>query len=146
MDTVRPVPSSTDRAARVALREPLTSDGFVDGAWWPHSRDLTVELPLLLAAPELGDRGITRLSFNLVEWDAAPRRLVVAGRRIRLGGFNTADAHTVRLADTWGRERIDLVLIAPDTETNVAHRIMELSVDNDEFRRPARILSEATES
>lgn len=36
---------------RLRTKPKAPTTGYVDGAWWPRSRDLAVELPALLAVP-----------------------------------------------------------------------------------------------
>jgi Family of unknown function (DUF5994) len=36
---------------RLRLRPKALTTGYVDGVWWPRSRDLAAELPALLAVP-----------------------------------------------------------------------------------------------
>ena len=48
--------------------------GHVAGAWWPHSDELSKELPDLLAvlSVRLGD--VARVTYHLDEWAKAPRK------------------------------------------------------------------------
>jgi len=61
-------------APRLRLKPEAPTTGYVDGAWWPHSRDLTAELPTLL--PALTDRlgRIEHVTYSLTTWPPAPRR------------------------------------------------------------------------
>ncbi|RDI34786.1 DUF5994 family protein [Lentzea flaviverrucosa] len=108
---------------RLRLRPNALSAGHVDGAWWPRSRDLAAELPALLAvlAVRLGD--IPRVSYNLTEWDTAPRQIAVGGVRVRLGGFWSRPPHTVDVV-AGDRRRLTLLLVPPDTDPSAAHRSM----------------------
>ena len=65
-------------------------------------------------------RNVTRVSYNLEFWDAAPRRIEVEGRVVRLGGFRRQSPLLLSLVDTWGREHIDLLVIPPQTDVDVA--------------------------
>src|SRR3712207_9526424 len=66
---------------RVSLRD-TAGDGSspFDGAWFPRSRDLAVELPELIA--ELDRRGVRveRFTYPLDAWSAVPRKLAVQGQ------------------------------------------------------------------
>jgi hypothetical protein len=115
--------SRTATASRVGFRQPVSSAGFLDAAWWPRSRDLAAELPALMTVLWTAGRDVTRVTYNLHAWDTAPRRMQIEGRSVRLGGFASSDPVTVRLSDPWGRERIDVLVIAPDTAPDVAERI-----------------------
>ena len=108
---------------RLRLRPKAPTQGFVDGAWWPRSRDLVAELPALIAvlAVRLGD--IPRVSYNLTEWDTAPREVGVGGVRVRLSGFWSRPMHTVDVI-AGDRTRITLLLVPPDAEPFAAHQAM----------------------
>src|SRR5918994_4022842 len=73
---------------RVSLRD-NAGDGAsaFDGAWFPRTRDLAVELPELIA--ELDRRGlrVERFTYPLDAWTPVPRKLVVQDRLVRTGGF-----------------------------------------------------------
>ena len=137
-------PRSTQRA-RITFRQPVSGTGFIDAAWWPRSRDLSAELPPLLDVLWTAGREITRITYNLAAWEPAPRRLPIEGRTVRLGGFATSDPLTVRLSDAWGRERFDLVVIAPDTEPGVAQRALLLAGEADGPYRAEEILARAAD-
>jgi hypothetical protein len=64
-----PASPTTDR---LSLKPESATTGFVDGAWWPASRDLAAEVSSLIAA--LADRAgaVERISYNLDAWDAVP--------------------------------------------------------------------------
>ncbi|SMC53697.1 DUF5994 family protein [Lentzea albidocapillata] len=108
---------------RLRLRPNALSTGHVDGAWWPRSRDLAAELPALLTvlAVRLGE--IPRVSYNLTEWDTAPRQIAVRGVRVRLNGFWSRPAHTVDVI-AGDRRCLTLLLVPPDTEPSAAHHAM----------------------
>lgn len=112
-----------DRMVRLSVKPPLPVTGFVDGAWWPRSRDLSRELPALLA--ELNERldGIERVSYHLGDWGPTPRRISADGLVVRLGGFRFQHAGTV---DVLGpRMRVTLLVIPPTTSPKVAEKVLE---------------------
>jgi len=113
-----------DGAARIRFRQPVSTGGYVDAAWWPRSLDLTAELPALLDVMWTAGREISRVTYSIAGWAAAPRRLQVEGRMVRLGGFAASDPLTIRLADAWGTERIDILVIPPATDPEIAHRAL----------------------
>ncbi|HEX7309411.1 DUF5994 family protein [Lentzea sp.] len=112
---------------RLRLRPKALTTGYVDGAWWPRSRDLAAELPALLAvlAVRLGD--IPRVSYTLADWGMAPRQIAVDGVRVRLSGFWSRPAHTLDLV-AGDRRRIALLVVPPDTESSAAHHTMMSAV------------------
>lgn len=109
-------------ALRLCLKPKAPTTGFVDGGWWPRSRDLAVELPGLLAV--LGARlgRIERVSYHLGDWDPTPARLRVEDGVVRLGGFAMQHADTVDvLAD---RQRVTLLVVPPNTSEEAAHEAL----------------------
>ena len=115
---------------RLRLRPKALTTGYVDGAWWPRSRNLAAELPALLAvlAVRLGE--IPRVSYNLVEWDTAPRQIAADGLRVRLSGFWSRPAHTVDVV-AGNRRRLTLLLVRPDTEPSAAHHVMMCAAERE---------------
>jgi hypothetical protein len=112
---------------RVSLRADA-GDGAsaFDGAWFPRSRDLGVELPELIA--ELERRGIRveRFTYALDAWAPAPRKLVVAGRTVRTGGFRSMNAQVVCLTWDGGTRRADLLVVPPETDVLTGARALRL--------------------
>ncbi|MFS8096942.1 DUF5994 family protein [Lentzea alba] len=115
---------------RLRLRPKALTAGYVDGAWWPRSRDLAAELPALLAvlAVRLGE--IPRVSYNLTEWESAPRQIAAEGVRVRLSGFWSRPAHTVDVV-AGDRRRLTLLVVPPDTEPSAAHHVMMRAAQRD---------------
>ena len=139
------VASSSERPARISFRQPVSPDGFIDAAWWPRTLDLTNELPQLMDVLWTASREITRITYNVTAWNPAPRRMKIEGRMVRLGGFATSDTNTVRLSDAWGRERIDILVIAPDTDPAIAERALLIAGQTDNPYRAADILARAAD-
>ena len=108
---------------RLRLRPKAPTTGYVDGAWWPRSRDLAAELPALLAvlAVRLGE--IPRVSYNLTEWDTAPGQISADGVRVRLSGFWSRPEHTLDVI-AGNRQRLSLLVVPPDTDPSAAHHTM----------------------
>ena len=131
------------QAARISFRQPVAGTGFIDAAWWPRTLDLTAELPLLLDVVFSAGRDINRITYNSTAWQPAPRQMQIEGHKVRLGGFATGDPLTVRLSDAWGRERIDILVIAPDTDPSVADRAMQIASSADDPYRAEEILERA---
>ncbi|MPZ84558.1 MAG: hypothetical protein GEV28_30895 [Actinophytocola sp.] len=106
--------------------EPTPGDhGFVDGAWWPRSRDLVAELPTLLAALAVRLGEIQRMAYNLAEWEPARRHLDNGGHRVRLGGFHSQGTNTIDVTGSGGH-RVTLLVVPPETAA-VNARAMSLA-------------------
>jgi hypothetical protein len=136
-------PSSSADATRISFRQPVSTAGYIDAAWWPRSWDLSAELPALLDVFWTAGRDINRITYNLGAWDTAPRRMQIQGRTVRLGGFATSDPLTVRLSDAWGVERVDVLVIAPNTDPGIAQRTMALASRSASTSRADEILAQA---
>ena len=57
---------------RLKLKPKAPHSGHVDGAWWPHSTDLTAELPDLLSVLSVRLGPIGRAIYNVSEWATPP--------------------------------------------------------------------------
>ncbi|MFI7680915.1 DUF5994 family protein [Actinophytocola sp. NPDC049390] len=124
-------PAATPAEQSLRLRMKPSTDttrhaGYVDGGWWPRTRDLSDELPALLAA--LTDRlgTIERVAYRITEWAPAARRIDNDGRRVKLGGFHHQGANTVDVSGSSGT-RVTLLVIPPDTGTRDAEAIARTS-------------------
>ncbi|MFE7901741.1 DUF5994 family protein [Streptomyces sp. NPDC057424] len=116
-----------DRAPGLPVRLSLTSKttlaGQLDGAWWPYSRDLTAELPPLVAALDEPWGHITRVTVNPSRWPVIPHEVAVDGRSVHVGWFTEQDADKlILLSYTVGRW--DLLVIPPTTDPAAAARLM----------------------
>src|SRR3954469_5429797 len=112
---------------RVSIRE-NAGDGAspFDGAWFPRTRDLAVEVPELIA--ELDRRGVRveRFTYALDAWSPVPRKVVVQGRTVRTGGFRSMDPGVVCLTWAGGLRRADLLVVPPETDVLTGARALRL--------------------
>ncbi|MFI2630426.1 DUF5994 family protein [Streptomyces collinus] len=127
MTTILARTTLRDRAPGLPVRLSLTPKtapaGQLDGAWWPHSRDLTAELPPLVAALDEPWGRITRVTVNPGRWPVIPREVAVDGRSVHVGWFTEQDADKlILLSYTVGRW--DLLVIPPETDPAAAGRLM----------------------
>ncbi|MFD7660761.1 DUF5994 family protein [Actinosynnema sp. NPDC059797] len=136
---------STDlsRAAlRLRLKPVAPHRGHVDGAWWPSSRELPVELPGLLDA--VADRigAVNRVVYASTFWGSSPNRLELGGRVVALEGFAALDTDTVHLTGD-DQRRIDLLVVPPEAFGAAADRAMAGASSPDNDHLPAAILATA---
>ncbi|WP_442814819.1 DUF5994 family protein [Streptomyces sp. NBC_01298] len=97
--------------------------GQLDGAWWPRSRDLSAELPALIAALAEPWGRITRVTVNPTRWPLIPHKVPVAGHTLRVGWFTEQDPDKlILLSYTVGRW--DLLVVPPQTAPASAARLM----------------------
>lgn len=115
-------------AIRLELLEPEPHHGTaLDGAWWPRSTSLGAELPVLVSRLRRTGIRITRAAYHPAAWDPAPSMVDVAGRAVRLSWFRNMDAHLINLRGSNG-ERIDLLVVPPETAQTTAAQAMMLAV------------------
>jgi len=115
----------------------------LDGAWWPRSRELAREVPLLAAEfAELGVR-VTRLVYHPALWLIAPSKVHVSGRTVHLGWSREIDPNLVTL-QTLGDDRIELLVIPPEATADVAARASEAAAEPRNDQSPTDVLSNAS--
>ncbi|MFI5867506.1 DUF5994 family protein [Streptomyces sp. NPDC051546] len=120
-----PVPAAAapPRPARLVLTPKTALAGQLDGAWWPRSRDLEAELPVLAAALAEPWGRITRVTVNPSRWPVIPPKVPVAGHTLHVGWFTEQDPDKlILLSYTVGRW--DLLVIPPQTTPAAAARLM----------------------
>jgi hypothetical protein len=142
-------PLSTDAApadgssvtGRLRLKPATPVTGYVDGAWWPRSRDLVTELPALLADLEVRVGRVSRVGYHLGAWDPAPRRL--PGGTVRLEGFRSTDPHLLTVV---GRSsaRIVLLVVPADTPDPAAQAALDAASTPGDRHSGAELLAGAT--
>ena len=97
-DTIFPPEAPTRDRSPLRLR--MTSDprrGQLDGAWWPHTRDLAIELPDLVSHFPTGLGQIVRVLYSPPDWEPVPRRIPVDHGYIKAGSFPRDDTHLIHL-------------------------------------------------
>jgi hypothetical protein len=117
--------TAAEQSLRLRLKPtaPTTRDaGYVDGAWWPRSRDLATELPALFEALAARLGAVDRMAYNLTEWETAARRIAPDGHTVRLGGFHHQRANTIGVSG-FDRDRLTLLVIPPETSATDARTI-----------------------
>jgi hypothetical protein len=114
---------------RLRLKPPGPTTGYVDGGWWPRSRDLPAELATLLpaVAPRLGL--VERVSYHLSDWDHTVRRIHLDGSLVRLGGYRAQPPDTIDLIS--GRQVLTLLVVPPHAPPEPARRALTAAADVD---------------
>src|SRR6202008_3417349 len=116
----RHVPVSTPR---LRLKPKAPQSGYVDGAWGPHSADLTAELPDLLSVLSVRLGPIGRVIYNVNEWAKPPAKFATGGRGGRLDRDRPQAGNTVQVLGLNGN-KIDLLVVSPHADPDRAHAIM----------------------
>jgi hypothetical protein len=114
---------------RLALKPEGASAGLLDGAWWPHSRNLLRELPALTDVLDPLWGRITRIAVNPTHWPVIPRKVPVNGHVVKTGRFKAKrHQHHLQLRSyrigCW-----DLLVIPPQTTATAAARLMAAATD-----------------
>jgi hypothetical protein len=133
--TLHPIPPhhepAAPPAARLALKTDGLSRGLLDGAWWPRSRDLLTELPLLTAVLDPLWGRTTRVAVNPAHWPVIPRKVPVDGHVVKVGWFTLEiDPHKLLLL-SYGIGRWDLLVVPPEADAESAARLMAAASDDD---------------
>jgi hypothetical protein len=129
---------------RVSLRDNAGDGGSpFDGAWFPRSRDLALEVPELIA--ELDRRGVRveRFTYPLGPWTPVPRKIAVQDRIVRTGGFRSMDPGVVCLTWDGGTRRADLLVVPPETDVLTGARALRLCTRRGLPRAPQMVLAAA---
>ncbi|MGO9154418.1 DUF5994 family protein [Mycobacterium sp.] len=108
---------------RLKLKPKAPQSGYVDGAWWPHSADLTTELPDLLSVLSVRLGPIDRVIYNVNEWAGPPAKFVTGGRTVRLDGYRLQPANTVEVVGL-DHNKIVLLVVSPQADPDQAHAIL----------------------
>jgi Family of unknown function (DUF5994) len=127
-------------AARLRLRLDASARSILDGAWWPRSREPVSELTALIAALGSRPQPITGVMLNAQAWDTHPRRIRVGDRLVRLGWFTSQD-RCLLIATTSNDQRVDLLVVPPDTSYATADAAMHTAAQGAPTLRAAAIMA-----
>jgi hypothetical protein len=137
--TTLPVPQAR-RQLRLRLKPAGSASGYVDGAWWPRSRDLAAELPALADVLSVRLGPVWQVVYSLNSWDAAPRRIQLDGHPVRLQGFRSQDENAISVVSL-DRQRLRLLVIPLDASEKAGHAAMMTAAGRDNADSPAAILT-----
>jgi hypothetical protein len=133
------------QALRLRLKPAGSTNGYVDGAWWPRSRDLAAELPALAQALTARLGSVWQVVFALTSWDSVPRRVQFDGHPVRLEGFHSQDENVVSVVSL-DRQRIRLLVIPTNVSEAVSQDAMKIATTHDNADSPAAILKAASDA
>ncbi|GAA0372513.1 DUF5994 family protein [Streptomyces blastmyceticus] len=136
-------PEAVHRAVRpgtalLRLETTRTREGILDGAWWPRSRDIAAELPVLISALTEHLGPVTRVGLDASAWEELPVRLVIDGRVVHIDSFPVGD-DTV-LITRGDNDHFVLLVVPPGTEPDAAHAAMARAVRADNVTEAEQIL------
>ncbi|AYC39412.1 DUF5994 family protein [Streptomyces griseorubiginosus] len=124
--------------AVVRLETTTDRRGVLDGAWWPRSRDISAELPVLISALTELLGPVTRVGLDASAWDGLPTRLVVDDRVVRIDSFPVGD-DTV-LITRGDQDHFSLLAVPPHATPEAARAAMAEAVRADNTVQAAQIL------
>ncbi|MFG3051361.1 DUF5994 family protein [Kitasatospora sp. NPDC048239] len=134
-------PTATDSTARLSLTPSGVRPGRLDGAWWPRSRDLLLELPALAAEIDGRWGRITRITVNPAQWPVIPRRIAVTGHTVHAGWFTIEqDLHVITVC-SYAPRRLNLLVVPPQTDAVEAARLMAEAADPANTRTASELLA-----
>jgi len=123
MTTISLTPPSTPRLRTQSAGARRT---LLDGGWWPRTTDPVAELPGLVLAIDGIHGPVTELILSAEGWDNHPRRLGINGRVLRMGYFGSQPRSLLTALCANG-ERVDLLIVAPNTAGGTADAAMVLA-------------------
>jgi Family of unknown function (DUF5994) len=132
--------TTTPTTPRLRLEPTGSRRSLLDGGWWPRSTDPVAELPGLVLAIDALRGPVTDLVLSASGWDIHPRRLQVADRVVRLGYF-TSQPVSLLTALCGNGDRVDVLVVAPDTEPGTADAAMLMAATTGNLVHAQHILS-----
>lgn len=124
MTTTAPPLPPTSPHLRLRLAPDSTLPRRLDGVWWPRSYDLLAELPELLAGLPPAWGHIAGITVNGAAWSAAPGRMLVCNKVVRLRKAVARHALDTVVLLAPGHGRWDLLVVPPDTTEEDAEPLM----------------------
>lgn len=132
--------SATAGTALLRMETTRSRVGVLDGAWWPRSRDVAIELPALVSALTEYIGPITRIGLDVSAWNGLPARLVLDGRVVHIDSSATGD-DTV-LVTRGDQDHFSLLVVPSDATEQAARAAMEQAVQADNSASAEQILIE----
>ncbi len=121
----------------------------LDGAWWPRSRNIDVELAELVDGFPAAVGRVARVLYSRPDWDTQPHSVRVARGKLKTGSFPRDDTHMMVLSMST-RTRLRLLVVPPDHP--LGQQAMAVAVDPSNRSSAADLLAafgpgdEATDS
>jgi hypothetical protein len=117
------VSSYPSSAIRLTLCERDHTRAAVDGAWWPKSLDLSLELPDLLAVFGSWIGAVHRVVYDPRVWLPAPTRLIHHREMVSLNPYRLVFSDTIYLMGTHSRDAV-LFVLPPSSSGEEARRLL----------------------
>ena len=127
---------------RLRLKPAHRSCGFVQGAWWPRSTELTSELASLLAALSLRVGSIDSVLYHENDWSPAPPGIKHQGDQVILGAHQKWPNVVSLFGPRFGR--LDLLVVPPHTEPTHAYNAVTTAASVNDASTPDQLLGIGT--
>ncbi|WP_051970160.1 DUF5994 family protein [Kitasatospora azatica] len=137
-------PDAPKSTVRLSLAPEGVRAGRLDGAWWPRSRDLLLELPSLAAELDKRWGRVTRITVNPAQWPVIPRRIPVTGHTVHAGWFTSEQDEHMIMVCSFAPLRLNLLVVPPSTDAVLAARLMSEAADPANTRTASALLAEQT--
>lgn len=95
---------------RLELEPTMSREGVFDGAWWPRSNHVRVELPDLITALGAHFGRIVRVGLDTSAWDGVPGAVAANGLTIKINRITSSEA---TISITRGFQDHFLLLVVP---------------------------------
>ncbi len=133
----------TSPSSRIQFKPAGSDRGSVDGAWWPHTRDLADETRAIAPAIEEHLKRLERVGYAVRDWESSDTtKIAIDGKRISLEGFTVWTPATVRF--TGAANTLTLAVIPPDTDARTAREIMTRATDKHSTGSASTLLNPPT--
>ena len=123
---------------RMRLKPAHRSCGFVQGAWWPRSTELTSELPSLLAALSLRVGSIDSVLYHESDWSPAPLSIKHQGDQVIVSAHQEWPNVVSVFGPRFGR--LDLLVVPPYTEPTHAYNVVMTAASVNDASTPDQLL------
>ena len=127
---------------RLQLKPAHRSCGFVQGAWWPRSTELTSELPSLLAALSLRVGSIDSVLYHEGDWSPAPLSIKHRGDQVILGAHQEWPNVVSLFGPRFGR--LELLVVPPHAVTAHAYNAVTTATCVGDASTPDQLLGIST--
>jgi hypothetical protein len=128
---------------RLRLKPAHQACGFVQGAWWPRSTLLTVELPSLLAALSLRFGRIDRVQYRETDWSQAPQHIKHQGAGIVLD--SSQDSPNIISVSGQQFGKLTLLVVPPYTDATHAYDVVMTAASALDSSTPDQLLGNRTQ-
>ena len=117
----------------------------LDGAWWPQSRDLAIELADLVDHFPARFGRVARALFSPTDWDPGSRRLPVAGGHVEVGSFPRDHSHLISLTLS-NRTELHMLVVPPGFTAGQGEEALLAAATSGNAHSAAELLAEVVDS